>query len=168
MGPNIDEFPDFDWKAEKESDYEQRAVVETLRLLNIKGYNGLMAREARILGEDYISFLSFHKTFPDFPVLMTAKKIPYAHKWDLYEMWRKGFTKSPVWKQYLDIQANNPDTDNMAMIYTLPGTRYAVLHNYTGGEPLDPAIQLLVQNKRYWIEPLKSLLARVKWTRPEQ
>jgi hypothetical protein len=124
--------PDIETAAAKQRRWEHAVVRRLLTRFNLLAEAPAMKSIAREqLGIGRLTFEAFVQVHPDFPLWLTAVKIPNVHKLS-YSDWDKDWKKNPVYKNYVEAEANVPDrfADYSGLVFEwLHHWPVAIIHN---------------------------------------
>jgi hypothetical protein len=113
--------------------YEERVVKKMLGKAQLGDQAKQIAYRVKDLtGKARVNFSWFYSEYPDFPIWLGIRKVPYVHKLSVSDLFNK-WSSLPFMQMWADLCDESPDSDKpVGLIFDWPGVKgtQLVLHNY--------------------------------------
>jgi len=119
-----------DIRHRQELNFEESAVKRILAAAGVETRHAVLREEAETAGFDFLSFLWLRTYYPNFPVQLFFKKVPYVHTITVRDLFKK-FTKTPIFKALSEILDEEICQEDMGLVFNWPQMGTMVLHNHS-------------------------------------
>ncbi len=164
---NLDE-----WKAGKNAAYEEKLLKYVLTYFGAQAKISELKHQCQLVtGMSSLNWEWFISAFPEFPVRLLIRSVPYVHQITVVDLFAR-FTKTSICKAFdeaTSLFGVDPEIDCVAMIFNWPGLGTMAMHNYQtkiGESETKIMRQLYTSKLNFVIEKLSSLLDNIgdTWT----
>jgi hypothetical protein len=116
--------------------YEERIVKKLLVHLGLAGSAAELAKRAKEkTGKARLSFEWFYEEYPDFPIYLVMRRIPFAFKVGVKDLFNK-FCSTPMFKAWEEFRDEAPVEDKpIGLVFDWPGVAgtQMIMHNGANG-----------------------------------
>lgn len=150
------------WKAEKNSAYEEKVIKTLLIQLGLRNsIRQIQSRAEEVTGVRTINYDWLLDAYPTFPVRIFARSIPYVAKIKVSDLFKR-FTQTVIYKNFIDgLELFNVDTTQpAAMIFIWPNLGQFALHNYfvDWSEEYETRITRTLREGSFTLEKFKTFI----------
>ena len=116
---------------DKDAAWEEKVVKKLLSVYGLSSMSpALVARCFADTGVRALRFDQFRAEYPDFPVLLLPKRIPYVHQ-STWEDMKAKFTRTQVGRAFCE--AVEEESSPLAVVYNRPHSGTEVIHDLVAG-----------------------------------
>ncbi len=153
---------------EREFAYEEKVVKQLLKNFSISDrLPYLKSRCKAKTGRSNLQFEWFNDLYPDFPVFLTIRRIPYVHKVTFKNLFGN-FTTTPIYKALEDVIDISESSLARGVVFNWPGIGTMVMHDLVTTHESDAEFvrKLGPRKIRFTIETFGSFCEKVAsiWT----
>lgn len=153
-----------DWKAKKNSSYEERILKQVMSAIGVREKISLLkSRCQEVTGSYNLNWDWFNDEFPTFPVRLMVRSIPYVHTVTLLDLFQR-FSKTPIYKGYCDAIDLYGESDAKAdgLVFNWPGVGSMCFHTFrVDFDTSESRFSRRIGEKTFVLEKLGSLLDSV-------